>query len=83
MENGVRRCWNGDPAQVNAALVGPQRGGRTSSNESLKAAGNKRPRTVDFGTLYIRPMSSGGLQSVEVMMMNNSSFSASTAECKP
>ncbi|CAH2229220.1 jg2624 [Pararge aegeria aegeria] len=33
-------------------------------------AGNKRPRTVDFGTLYKRPMSSSGLQLVEVMMMN-------------
>ncbi|CAH2259291.1 jg10036 [Pararge aegeria aegeria] len=66
---GVPRCWNGDPAQVNAVLVGPQRGGQTTSNESLGAAGNKRPRTVDFGTLYKRPMSSSALQSVEVMMM--------------
>ncbi|CAH2269130.1 jg27385 [Pararge aegeria aegeria] len=51
------RCWNGDPAQVNAALFGPQRGGQTTSNEALEAAGNKRPRTVDFETLYERPMS--------------------------
>ncbi|CAH2218242.1 jg9833 [Pararge aegeria aegeria] len=56
-------------AQVNAALVGPQRGGQTTSNESLGAAGNKRPRTVDFRTPYKRPMSSSGLQSVEVKMM--------------
>ncbi|CAH2257463.1 jg15818 [Pararge aegeria aegeria] len=25
MDVGVPRCWNGDPAPVNAALVGPQR----------------------------------------------------------
>ncbi|CAH2209517.1 jg17515 [Pararge aegeria aegeria] len=37
--------------------------------ESLGATGNKRPRTVDFGTPYKRPMSSSGLQSVEVMMV--------------
>ncbi|CAH2269166.1 jg1699 [Pararge aegeria aegeria] len=47
-------CWNGDPAPVNAALVGPQRGG---PNKSLGAAGSKRPRTVNFGTPYKRPMS--------------------------
>ncbi|CAH2269026.1 jg16050 [Pararge aegeria aegeria] len=62
-------CWNGDPAQVNAVFVGPQRGGQTTSSESLGAAGNKRPRTVDFGTLYERPMSGSGLQLVEIMMM--------------
>ncbi|CAH2207399.1 jg422 [Pararge aegeria aegeria] len=60
--------WNGDSAQVNAALVGPQRGGQTTLNESPGAAGNKRPRTVDFGTPYKRPMSSSELQSVEVMI---------------
>ncbi|CAH2251675.1 jg2318 [Pararge aegeria aegeria] len=53
----------------NAVLVGPQQGGQTTSKESLGAAGNERPRTVDFGTLYKRPMSSSGLQSVEVMIM--------------
>ncbi|CAH2242933.1 jg14501 [Pararge aegeria aegeria] len=68
MDVGVPRCYNGDPAKVNAALIGPQRGGQTTSNESLGAAGNKRHRTVDFGTLNKRPMSSSGLQSVEVMM---------------
>ncbi|CAH2239124.1 jg10409 [Pararge aegeria aegeria] len=60
------RCWNGDPAQVNAALVGPQKGGQTTSNESLGSEGNKRPRTVDFVTPYKRTMPSSGLQSVEV-----------------
>ncbi|CAH2211249.1 jg26730 [Pararge aegeria aegeria] len=65
---GVPRCWNGDPARLNAALVGSQRGGQTTSNESLGAAGNKRPRTVVFRTPNKRPMSSSGLQSVEVMM---------------
>ncbi|CAH2265956.1 jg5853 [Pararge aegeria aegeria] len=69
LDVGVPRCLYGNPAQVNAALVGSQLGGQTPSNESLGAAGNKRPRTVDFGTLYKRPMSSSGLQSVEVMMM--------------
>ncbi|CAH2230610.1 jg19039 [Pararge aegeria aegeria] len=69
MDVGVPRCWNGDPAQVNAVLVGPQQGGQTTSNESMGAAGSKRPRTVDFGTLYKRPMSSCGLQSVDVTMM--------------
>ncbi|CAH2268230.1 jg1880 [Pararge aegeria aegeria] len=34
MDVGVPRCWNGDPAQENAVLVGPQRGGQTTSNES-------------------------------------------------
>ncbi|CAH2236948.1 jg23396 [Pararge aegeria aegeria] len=40
-----------------------------SSNESLGAAGNKRYRTVDFGTPYKSPMPSSGLQSGEVMLM--------------
>ncbi|CAH2236266.1 jg7030 [Pararge aegeria aegeria] len=59
-----RWCGIGDPAQVNAALFSPQRGGQTTYNESLGAAGNKRPKTgwmVDFGTSYKRPMSSSGL----------------------
>ncbi|CAH2232969.1 jg8286 [Pararge aegeria aegeria] len=42
---------------------------QSTSNQSLGAAGNKRPRTVDFGTLFKRPMSSSGLQLVEVMLM--------------
>ncbi|CAH2269345.1 jg14058 [Pararge aegeria aegeria] len=37
---GAPRCWNGDPARVNTALVGPRRGGPTSPNESLGTAGN-------------------------------------------
>ncbi|CAH2239886.1 jg4571 [Pararge aegeria aegeria] len=47
----------------------PQQGGQTTKNESLGAAGDGRPNTVDLGTLYKRPMSSSGLKSVEVMMM--------------
>ncbi|CAH2261471.1 jg20131 [Pararge aegeria aegeria] len=43
-------------------LVGPQRVGQT--DESLGAARDKRPRIVDFGTPYKRPMSSSGLQSM-------------------
>ncbi|CAH2266613.1 jg19813 [Pararge aegeria aegeria] len=35
---------------------GPQRGGQTTSGESLGAAGGKRPRAVDCGTPYKRPM---------------------------
>ncbi|CAH2207481.1 jg23359 [Pararge aegeria aegeria] len=54
------RCWNGDPAQVNAVLVVPQRGGQTTSNEALGAAGNKRPKIVEFGTLYKSLVSSIG-----------------------
>ncbi|CAH2264996.1 jg25126 [Pararge aegeria aegeria] len=52
MDVGVSRCEQrpSDPAPVNVAWVGPQRGGSTTSNESLKAAGNKQPRTVVFGT---------------------------------
>ncbi|CAH2226784.1 jg4675 [Pararge aegeria aegeria] len=69
MHVGVPRRSSGDPAQVNAELVDLQRGGQTTSNESLGAAVNKRPRTVDFGTPYKRLMSSSGLQSVEVIMM--------------
>ncbi|CAH2241624.1 jg3956 [Pararge aegeria aegeria] len=69
MNIGVPRCWNINPTQVNAVLVGPQQGGQTTSNESLGAAGRKRPRTVYCGTPYKRPMSSSGLQLVEVMMM--------------
>ncbi|CAH2238462.1 jg23933 [Pararge aegeria aegeria] len=69
MDVGIQSSWNGNPALVNAALVDPLRGGQTTSNESLGAAGNMRPRTVDFGTPYKRPMSSSGLQSVEVMLM--------------
>ncbi|CAH2231303.1 jg20617 [Pararge aegeria aegeria] len=59
--------WN--LAQVNAALVGPKRGGQTTSNESLGAAESKRPRNMNFGTPYKRPMSSSGRLSVDVMMM--------------
>ncbi|CAH2228638.1 jg3184 [Pararge aegeria aegeria] len=55
---------------VNGALVGLERGGQTTTNESLRAAENRRHRTVDFGTPYKRPMPSCGLQSVEVITTN-------------
>ncbi|CAH2234958.1 jg10428 [Pararge aegeria aegeria] len=61
----VLRCWNGDPAPVNSAYVGPQGGGPMTSGESFGAAGGKRPRTVYRGTPYKRPMSSCGRQLVE------------------
>ncbi|CAH2267585.1 jg11874 [Pararge aegeria aegeria] len=61
---GVPRCWSGNPAPVNAALVDSQPGGQTTSNESRGAAGYERPRIVKFGTAYKRPMSSNGRQSV-------------------
>ncbi|CAH2266215.1 jg17801 [Pararge aegeria aegeria] len=41
--------------QVNAAMVGPQRGGQTTSNDTLGAAGNKRPRTVESPTKDLCP----------------------------
>ncbi|CAH2243792.1 jg12706 [Pararge aegeria aegeria] len=69
MDVGVLRYWNGDLAPVNAALVGPQRGGQMPSGESLGAAGGKRPRTVYCGTPYKRPMSSSGRRLVDMMMM--------------
>ncbi|CAH2217291.1 jg26510 [Pararge aegeria aegeria] len=42
--------WNGIPAPVNAALVDPQPGRQTTSNESQGAAGYKWPRIAEFGT---------------------------------
>ncbi|CAH2266849.1 jg8910 [Pararge aegeria aegeria] len=39
---------NSDHALVNAALVGPQQYGQTSSTESPGAAGKKLSRTMDF-----------------------------------
>ncbi|CAH2235689.1 jg18058 [Pararge aegeria aegeria] len=39
---------------------GTKRGGHTISGESLGAAGGNRPRTVDCGAPYKRPMSSSG-----------------------
>ncbi|CAH2233760.1 jg3622 [Pararge aegeria aegeria] len=58
-----------NPAPVSAALVDPQPGGQTISNESRGAAGYKQPRIVEFGTPYKKPMSSSGRQSVDLMMM--------------
>ncbi|CAH2242752.1 jg11909 [Pararge aegeria aegeria] len=69
MDVGVPRCWNGNPAPVNAALVDPQPGAQTTSNESRVAAGYKRRRIVEFGTPHNRPMPSSERQSVEMMMM--------------
>ncbi|CAH2234850.1 jg13252 [Pararge aegeria aegeria] len=57
-QSAVLRCWNGYTAPVNAALVGPKRGGQTMSGESLGAAGGKRPRTVECEPPFKRPMSS-------------------------
>ncbi|CAH2268020.1 jg10209 [Pararge aegeria aegeria] len=75
MDVGVPWCWSGNPAPVNAALVDPQPGGRTTSSESRQAAGYKRPRIVEFETPYKRPMSSSGRQSVDLMMMMNNVYS--------
>ncbi|CAH2232103.1 jg4777 [Pararge aegeria aegeria] len=58
----IARCWNGDPAPVNAVLDSLERGGQMPSGESLGAAGVKRSRTVDCGTPYKTPMSSSGRQ---------------------
>ncbi|CAH2245506.1 jg8734 [Pararge aegeria aegeria] len=46
------RCWNGDLARVNAALVDPSR--------KQEAAGSKRHKTLVFGTPYNRPIFSSG-----------------------
>ncbi|CAH2269960.1 jg9703 [Pararge aegeria aegeria] len=72
MDAEVSRCWNGNPAPVNATLrlpVGRPPGGQTTSIESRGTTGNKRPRIVEFGTPYNRSMSSRRRQSVEKMMM--------------
>ncbi|CAH2262998.1 jg18699 [Pararge aegeria aegeria] len=65
-------CWNGDPAQLNAALVGPHRGGQTTSNESLGAAGNKRPRTEDFvQKTYVHPSDAEQMTELNGAMARN------------
>ncbi|CAH2215578.1 jg27648 [Pararge aegeria aegeria] len=64
---GVPWCWNGSPVLVNAALVDPRRGGRTTLGASQVAAGFKRHKTVEFETPYKRPMSSSGRLSVDFM----------------
>ncbi|CAH2211434.1 jg18147, partial [Pararge aegeria aegeria] len=66
MDVGVPRCWNGNPAPINAALVDPGPSGQTTSNESREAAGYRRLRIVEIGTPCKRPMSSSGRQSVSV-----------------
>ncbi|CAH2236896.1 jg20305 [Pararge aegeria aegeria] len=47
--------------------IGPQRGGKMTSGESLGATGGKRLRTVDCGIPFKRPISSSGRQLVEIM----------------
>ncbi|CAH2242738.1 jg11896 [Pararge aegeria aegeria] len=69
MDVEVPMCWNGSPELASAALVHPQRGGQTTLSASQVAAGSKRHRTVEFGTPYIRPLSSSGRLSVDMMMM--------------
>ncbi|CAH2232241.1 jg2963 [Pararge aegeria aegeria] len=69
MDVRVPRCWNDSPALVNAALIDPRRGGRTTLGASQIAAGFKQHKTVEFGTPYKRPMSSSGRLSVDMMMM--------------
>ncbi|CAH2248504.1 jg18535 [Pararge aegeria aegeria] len=59
----------GVPRVVNAALVDPRRGGRTTLGASQVAAGFKLHKTLEFGTPYERPMSSSGRLSVDMMMM--------------
>ncbi|CAH2228335.1 jg1409 [Pararge aegeria aegeria] len=71
MDAGVSRCYSGNPAPVSAALVNPQPGGQTTSNESRGAAGYNQPRIVQFGTPYKRPMSSSGRKSVDSMVMGS------------
>ncbi|CAH2229026.1 jg7097 [Pararge aegeria aegeria] len=66
---GVPRCWNGNPELVNAALLDPRIGGRTTLGASQVAAGFKRHKTIAFGTPYKRPMSSSERLSVDMMMM--------------
>ncbi|CAH2210588.1 jg324 [Pararge aegeria aegeria] len=76
MDVGIPRCWSGNPAPVNAAMVDPQPGGQTASSELRGAAVYKRLRIVAFGTPYKRIMSSSGRQSVVLMMMKLNSFAA-------
>ncbi|CAH2244904.1 jg22331 [Pararge aegeria aegeria] len=79
----VPRCWNGSPALVSAALVDPQRGGKTTLSASQVAAGSKRHRTVEFGIPCKRPMSSSARLSFDMIMrilfrcqaLNHRSFS--------
>ncbi|CAH2234322.1 jg7461 [Pararge aegeria aegeria] len=69
MDVGVPRYWNGGPALVNAALVDPRRGGRTTLGASQVAAGFKRHKTMEFGTPYKIPLSSSGHLSVDMMRL--------------
>ncbi|CAH2247521.1 jg736 [Pararge aegeria aegeria] len=57
------------PRTGKRSVVGPQRGGRMTSGESLGAAGGKRPRTVYCGTSNKRPMSSSGRRLDDMMVI--------------
>ncbi|CAH2235520.1 jg19497 [Pararge aegeria aegeria] len=60
--------WQHFTELINAAVVDPRRGGRTTLGASQVAAGFKRHKTVEFGTPYKRPMSSSGRLSVDMMI---------------
>ncbi|CAH2222829.1 jg16113 [Pararge aegeria aegeria] len=70
MNVGVPRCWNGDLAPVNVALVDPTRCGRMTSSQSLATAVPKPHKTVVFGTPYKRHMSSSGRLLVDMMILH-------------
>ncbi|CAH2264892.1 jg5712 [Pararge aegeria aegeria] len=62
MDVGVPRCWNGDPAQVNAALVAPNevdRRHQTSRWVPLEASG---PGSWNLELPKKASMSSSGLR---------------------
>ncbi|CAH2268888.1 jg21159 [Pararge aegeria aegeria] len=70
MDVGVPRCWNGDPAQVNAALVGPNevdRRQQTSRWEPLETSG-PGPWILELSTKDL--CRSCGRRSVEVMRIS-------------
>ncbi|CAH2208396.1 jg26357, partial [Pararge aegeria aegeria] len=55
-------CWNGDHATENAALVDPQRGGQTTTSESLET-------TSGSGLGFWNPPNVQKWTSVKVIMM--------------
>ncbi|CAH2234027.1 jg5018 [Pararge aegeria aegeria] len=59
----------------------PTDSGQITSSESLGAAGNQRPRTVDCGTPYKRPMSSSGCPLVKMMMTMRMDCAATSSSC--
>ncbi|CAH2233185.1 jg13117 [Pararge aegeria aegeria] len=66
----VSRRWNGSSALLSTALVDPQRGRQTTLSASQVAAGSKRHKRVEFGTPYIKPMSTSGRLLVDMMRLN-------------